>query len=156
MGTMIMTTEIRHRAIIRPLGIVYDAIAPFSYALLRFVAGAFLVPHGYPKLFQGGAVAIAPLIAKLGFHPSLGWAYAVGCVEVFGGILIAIGFLTRIAAAAAMIELLVIVILVKSANGFFARNNGFEFELIWALLCLMIFFKGGGRYSVDRAIGKEI
>ena len=62
----------------------------------------------------------------------------------------------EIAAAAATIELLVIVILIKSANGFFARNNGFEFELLWAILCLMIFSKGGGRYSVDRAIGKEI
>ena len=148
--------HLTQRTIIPGLASFYDAVAPLSYALVRFVAGAFLVPHGYPKLFAGGAAAVPPTVAKLGFHPALGWAYLVGCVEFFGGILIAIGFLTRLAAAAATIELLVIVILVKSANGFFARNNGFEFELIWALVCLMIFCKGGDRYSVDRAIGREI
>jgi putative oxidoreductase len=26
---------------------------------------------------------------------------------------------------------------------------------LWWLLCLAIFFRGGGRYAVDRLIGKE-
>src|SRR5690348_3866566 len=133
----------------------YNAVTPYAYVVVRFFAGAFLVPHGFPKLFQGGAAAVAPAIAKIGFEPALAWAYLVGCVEVFGGIMIALGLLTRIAAAAAAIELFVIVMLVKSANGFFARANGFEFELLWAIICLMIFFRGGGRYSIDRMIGRE-
>ena len=65
-------------------------------------------------------------------------------------------FLTRIAAAAAMVELFVIAVIIKSANGFFARNNGLEFELLWALVLLMIFFRGGDRFSLDSAIGREI
>jgi len=28
--------------------------------------------------------------------------------------------------------------------------------LLWLLLCTAIFFRGGGRYSVDHLIGKEI
>jgi putative oxidoreductase len=27
--------------------------------------------------------------------------------------------------------------------------------LLWWLLCLAIFFRGGGRYAFDRLIGKE-
>jgi putative oxidoreductase len=144
------------QTIIPGLGTIYHAIGPLSYALVRLAAGSFLVPHGFQKLFQGGVTAIVPLVGKLGFHPAYAWAYAVACIEFFGGILIAIGFLTRIAAAAAMVELFVIAVVIKSANGFFARNNGLEFELLWALVFLMIFFHGGGRFSLDSAIGREI
>ena len=34
-------------------------------------------------------------------------------------------------------------------------QRGYEFALMWGLLCVAIFFRGGGRYSVDRYIGKE-
>ena len=33
--------------------------------------------------------------------------------------------------------------------------RGYEYALLWWLLCLAIFFRGGGRYAVDRLIGKE-
>ena len=33
--------------------------------------------------------------------------------------------------------------------------KGYEYALLWALLCLAILFRGGGRYSVDRLLGKE-
>jgi putative oxidoreductase len=69
---------------------------------------------------------------------------------------LAIGLLTRLAAAALVIEFAVIVFAVKFAGGFFAFRNGYEFELLLGLLCLGIFFKGGGTFSVDRAIGKEL
>jgi putative oxidoreductase len=138
------------------LSSVYEAVAPLSYALLRLAAGAFLIPHGFPKLFQGGATAIMPLVGKLGFQPPHVWAYAVACVEFSGGIMVAIGLFTRIGAAAAMIELFVIAAAIKAPNGFFARSNGLEFELLWAIVFLVIFFNGGGRFSLDHAIGKEI
>ena len=34
-------------------------------------------------------------------------------------------------------------------------ERGYEFALMWGLLCVAIFFRGGGRYSVDHYIGKE-
>jgi hypothetical protein len=33
--------------------------------------------------------------------------------------------------------------------------GGFEFEMLLGLCCLAFLFGGGGRYSVDHAIGKE-
>jgi putative oxidoreductase len=41
-------------------------------------------------------------------------------------------------------------------NGYFWTNRGIEFALLWWLLVIAIFFRGGGRYSVDRWFGKEI
>jgi putative oxidoreductase len=144
------------RLLIPRLARVYRVTAPFAYAWIRFWAGALLIPHGYAKLFQGAAAGTAGTIAKLGLEPALGWAYFLGVVEFFGGILIAIGLLTRLAAAVLAIEFAVIVLAVKWPNGFFAFRQGFEFELLWGLLCLAFVFRGGGRYSADRAIGKEL
>jgi putative oxidoreductase len=39
--------------------------------------------------------------------------------------------------------------------GYFWTNPGFEFPLLPALLCIGIVFRGGGRHSLDRLIGKE-
>jgi putative oxidoreductase len=142
--------------IIPALSAIYRPLVPYGYAFMRFCVGAIIVPHGYTKLFQGATGPAAGMIAKLGLEPALAWAYFVGIVEFFGGILLAIGLLTRLAAAALVIEFAVIVFAVKFASGFFAFRNGFEFELLLGLLCLGIFFKGGGKFSVDRAIGKEL
>lgn len=53
------------------------------------------------------------------------------------------------------IEMIVIVIIFQAQFGYFWTNRGYEFALLWAALCIAIFFKGGGRYSVDRMIGRE-
>src|SRR6266566_2535512 len=135
---------------------LYEPLAPYAYAFMRFCVGATIVPHGYTKLLQGAVAPAAGMIAKLGLEPALAWAYFVGVVEIFGGICLAIGLLTRLAAAALVIEFAVIVFAVKYSIGFFAFKGGFELELLLGLLCLAIFFRGGDKVSVDRAIGKEL
>ena len=144
------------RPMVPALRALYEPLAPYAYAFMRFCVGATIVPHGYTKLFQGGVGSAAGMIAKLGLEPAVGWAYFVGVVEFVGGILLAIGLLTRLAAAALVVEFAVIVFAVKSAAGFFAFKGGFELELLLGLLCLAILFKGGGELSVDRAIGREL
>jgi putative oxidoreductase len=135
---------------------IYGPLAPYGYAFMRFCVGAIIIPHGYTKLFEGAVSGAAGMIGKLGLEPAITWAYFVGCVEFFGGILLAIGLLTRLAAAALLVEFAVIVFGIKFASGFFAFKNGYEFELLLGLLCVGIFFKGGGRLSMDRAIGREL
>ncbi len=39
--------------------------------------------------------------------------------------------------------------------GYFWTSRGYEYALLWWLLCIAIFFRGGGRYSLDHVIGKE-
>jgi len=138
------------------LSALYEPLAPYAYPFMRFCVGATIIPHGYTKLFQGGVEAAAGMVAKCGLEQAVAWAYFVGVVELFGGICLAIGLLTRLAAAALVIEFAVIVFAVKYSIGFFAFKGGFELELLLGLLCLAIFFRGGDKLSVDRAIGKEL
>ena len=39
--------------------------------------------------------------------------------------------------------------------GFFWQDGGFEYPLMWGLIALAIFFRGGGRLSLDRLIRRE-
>jgi len=144
------------RLAIPALGGLYDALAPYSYALIRFATGAILVPHGYGKLFQGGVTGLTANLAKMGFEPAAFWAYWVAGLEFFGAIMLAIGLLTRPVALMLFIEMVVIVFGVHLPQGFFWTSRGFEYPLLLGILCLAIFLRGGERLSVDRALGREI
>ncbi|HEX6840049.1 MAG TPA: DoxX family protein [Stellaceae bacterium] len=144
------------RLAIPALGGLYDALAPYSYPLIRFATGAILVPHGYGKLFHGGVTGLAGMLDKMGFHPSMIWAYWVGGLEFFGAIMLAIGLLTRPVALMLFIEMVVIVFGVHISQGYLWTNRGVEYPLLLGILCLAIFFRGGDRLSVDRALGREL
>jgi putative oxidoreductase len=49
----------------------------------------------------------------------------------------------------------IIVYFFQSQFGYFWTVRGYEYALLWCLLSIGIFFRGGGRYSVDRLLGKE-
>jgi len=136
----------------------YERIAWLSWPLIRVVAGGFLMPHGAQKLFGawgGNIAATAAGFAKSGLEPALPLAYLVGSTELFGGFLIAIGFLTRPAALGAAILLGVATFLVHVPIGWFWVNRGCEYPLMWFLLQLAILARGAGPLSVDRALGRE-
>jgi putative oxidoreductase len=78
-----------------------------------------------------------------------------GIIEFFGGACLALGFLTRIWAAAIVIFMAVAVIHVHLGNGYFWTKGGVEYPLLWGLVALGFFLYGGGKYSIDRAIGRE-
>ncbi|MGX7876363.1 DoxX family protein [Mesorhizobium sp. ORM6] len=61
----------------------------------RAVAGIFLTVHGSQKITN--PFGAAEMVEGLGFYPGAFWSLLLACTEFFGGILIAIGFLTRIA-----------------------------------------------------------
>lgn len=147
----------RTRLLIPGLAGLYGAVAPYSYAIIRFIAGAILVYHGYGKLFVTGVQPIADhVIATLGLPAPLAWAYLLGILEFFGGIALAVGFLTRPVALMLTVEFFIITIW-HSGNGysFSSPHGGFEYPLVLLVLYAAIFFRGAGRASIDRAIGKE-
>ncbi len=133
----------------------YQRFAPYSYSLMRFAAGAILVPHGVQKILNTPIAKFAPNIAAKGLPFAEGLAYLTFFAESVAAACMAIGLFTRIAAAIVGIEMLVIIFLFQWQFGYFWTARGYEFALLWLLLCVAIFFKGGGRYSVDRIIGKE-
>jgi putative oxidoreductase len=134
---------------------LYRSFAPWSYALMRFATGAILVPHGVQKILNVPIAKFAQNIAAKGLPFPEALAYLTYAAESVVPACLAIGLLTRIAAAIIGIEMLVIVFVFQWQFGYFWTNRGYEFALLWALLSIAIFFKGGGRYSVDRLIGRE-
>ena len=156
-----MTTETSQtKPIIPALAPLYGTLSGLSYPLIRVVAGLFLVPHGAQKLFGWfggyGLEGTGGFFAQnLGLEPGIFWAGLVGATEFFGGLLIAVGLLTRPPAVAVVILMAVAVLKVHLANGFFMTNSGYEYALMWGLVALAIAFRGGGELSVDRAIGRE-
>ncbi len=139
----------------------YEKFSDLGYPIIRFFTGLILMPHGAQKLFGWfggyGLDGTAGYFANdLGFEPGIFWATLVAATEFFGGLLLAIGLLTRLAAAAITIELLVAAYVVHLANGFFWGNGGYEYPLLWALIAFGIFLRGGGKFSVDAKIGREL
>ena len=137
---------------------LYEWGSGLSYPLIRFFAGLMLVPHGAQKLFDmfGGSYAgTVQFFTNIGLVPADFWVIVAGCTEFFGGLLIAFGLLTRLAAAAAVIDLLVAAYVVHLGKGFFVTNGGYEHALLWAIIMIFIFFRGGGRLSIDAKIGRE-
>jgi putative oxidoreductase len=148
------------RRLIPALSPLYDGLGPYADLLTRVVVGLFLMPHGAQKLFgMFGGYGIAGtgqyFGTKLGMEP--GWLFALlaGLVEFFGGLLLVLGLLTRPAAAACFVLLMVAVLKVHLPNGFFATAGGYEYPLLWALVVLSFVVRGGGPLSLDAKLGRE-
>lgn len=147
------------RTFVSSLGAIEAALAPFAEPLIRATAGLLLVPHGAQKLFglfggYGVAATGQFFQTKLGLPASL--ALIAGLIEFFGGILLAIGLLTRPVAALVAGLMFVAIIQVHLRAGFFWTAGGFEYPLFWGLVALAYVLRGGGRFSVDALVGREI
>ena len=104
----------------------------------------------------GSAANLAVVIDKqMRVSFPLIWAYFAIFAESVGAICLAVGLFTRLAALIIWIEMGVIIVFFQWQFGYFWTVRGYEYALLWWLLCLAIFFRGGGRYAVDRLIGKE-
>jgi putative oxidoreductase len=150
----------RTRLIVPALGPLYANLSRWSYPLVRAATGLILMPHGAQKLFGWfgghGLEGTGGFFAQnLGLEPGVAWAALVGGTEFFGGLFLALGFLTRPAALGVTILMTVAILTVHLPNGFFAGQGGYEYPLLWGLVALAIAFKGGAEMSLDRAIGRE-
>ena len=125
----------------------YDRVEPLSWALIRITAGLMLIPHGWPKLMMGITATANMALVKRGITPA-------EPLETLGGLCIALGLFTRFWAAAVFIEMMVIAYHHLPKFGWTAP--GYEYPLFWGLVMLAIALRGGGPYSLDRRIGKEL
>jgi len=131
-------------------------LPPIGYALARVWFALLILPSGYEKVFADGASRIAAgNVLKTGFYPPLFWAWVVALLEFAGMILLALGLGTRVVAFMMAIELGVIIIAIQGPNGWFWTSRGTEFQVVLFLVCLAFVFGGGGRYSLDRKLGRE-
>jgi putative oxidoreductase len=132
----------------------YAWAEPVSWALVRITAGLMILPHGVPKLMAGIGPTAAFALAKRGIQPAEPLAVVLILLETLGGLCVALGLFTRFFAAGIAIEMSVIAYEYKAKFGW--TGPGYEYPLMWALVMLAIVLRGGGPYSLDRRLGREL
>jgi putative oxidoreductase len=142
------------RLLIPQLKPFYDRVEPLSWLLIRLTAGLMIIPHGWPKLMMGVHATAQMALVKRGIQPAEPLAVALITLETLGGLCVALGLFTRFWAAAITIEMLVIVYHHLPKFGW--TGPGYEYPLMWALVMFAIALRGGGPYSLDRVIGREL
>jgi putative oxidoreductase len=134
----------------------YETMLPIAATTVRVVVGIMFLMHVSGKFQIGPAAVAANVLAKNGLEPALMWAYVIMFLESVGGICLIIGLFTRFFAAALAIEMLVALLFVHLPKGYAANAGGYEYVLFIGVVCFTIAMRGGGLYSVDRLIGKEL
>lgn len=126
---------------------------------LRVPAGIIFAAHGAQKLFGWfggyGLTATAGWLESIGIAPGLPFALLAGGAEFFGGLLLLLGLLTRPAALALAVTMVVAIFSVHIQNGFFMSNNGYEFALALLAATLALAVSGAGKLALDSMFNKK-
>jgi putative oxidoreductase len=129
--------------------------------ILRFVLGVVFFAHGSQKML--GWFGGYGFTKTMGYftgpaHIPAVFAFLAIAAEFFGGLGLIFGFLTRIAAFGISVNMLVAIATVHSAAGFFMnwtgtqKGEGFEYHLLVLAMTAFLMIRGGGAFSLDRAI----
>jgi putative oxidoreductase len=127
---------------------------PIAYTIMRVVFGFIMIMHGWPK-WTRGAEAIGNAFAT-NYGVPRSFAYLAIFFEVVGGAAVIVGLFTRFFASALAIELLIAMFAAHWAKGFSVGGGGYEYVMFLGFVCFFIAIRGGGVYSVDAKIGKEL
>ena len=122
--------------------------------LCRVFCGIVFIVHGTPKIMN--LQDTSQWFTGIGFP---GWvAIPVALLEFFGGILLVVGFLTRILSGLFIIEMIVAAMKVHFPYGFEVFHlgdpmaRGYEYNVALILLLLVVVLLGAGPVSIDGAI----
>ncbi len=145
-----------NRLIFPGLAGFYESMLPVTTTLVRVVVGIMFVMHDWGK-FNAGVDRIAT-----GFGNNYGlpmpylFAYTAMGLELVGGICLIIGLFTRFFAAALAIEIGIALLVAHLPKGYSVGAGGYEYVLLIGVVLLAIAMRGGGRYSVDAMLRKEL
>ena len=126
---------------------VIGRFSPQVFAIMRFVVGLLYACHGSQKLLRWPPSEMHPPLASL-----FGMG---GIIELVCGILIAVGFLTGIAAFIASGEMAVAYFIQHFPHGPIPLLNQGELAVVYCFLFLFIAAHGAGVWSVDGAMRKR-
>ena len=113
----------------------------FGLLIIRIALGAIFIHHGWAKL--GNVTGTEGFMSAIGLPGFM--AYAIIIVEVLGGFMLIFGVLTRVAAVATGIAMVVAVMLVTLPHKGFL---GSEFEILLAVVSFGLAFIGAGKYRL--------
>ena len=134
----------------------YASVGDIAFTFMRIVVGVMFLMHVSIKYKIGAGAVAANIMAKNGLQPALGFAYAAMALETIGGVCLIIGLFTRFFAATNGILIGIAFLFVHLPRGYAAGGGGYEYVLLIGAALLVIAMRGGGPYSADRMIGKEL
>lgn len=120
---------------------VLGRFAPQLYAIMRIVAGLLFACHGAQKLFGVLGGQQVPLASQFGL---------AGVIELVGGVMIAIGFLTGTVAFIASGEMAFAYFTAHMPRGGLPIQNGGELSVLYCFVFLYIAARGAGIWGVDK------
>jgi putative oxidoreductase len=123
--------------------IIPKSWAPMLHAALRIMTGLLLLEHGTGKILGFPDLsATKPLLGAL-FVPT-------GLIELIGGLLIVVGFLTRPAAFILAGFTAVAYFLAHFPHGFFPALNFGEAAVLYCFIFLYLAAAGAGPWAIDK------
>jgi putative oxidoreductase len=130
----------------------YSVVRDLSWVLVRIIPSVTVfLDGGYPKMI-GGWTGLAAAMPKMGLGPPVPLTLFITFLETGGALCIVLGLFTRFFAAALAIEMAYITFFIMWSRGL----QVYQLSLIWGLLFFAIALRGGGPYSLDRVIGREL
>jgi putative oxidoreductase len=134
-----------------------DPMRDLALLFGRGLLGASIAAHGAQKLlgwFDGpGLTGAGRFMEGLGFQPGEQHARLASYAEIASGVLIAAGAFGPVGPAILTSVMVTAAVSNHLKNGYFATQNGFELNTIYALAALFLALNDHGRLSFDRVIG---
>ena len=124
---------------------------------VRLALAAVFIAHGAQKVlgsFNGpGFKSFTSGNTPFSFmRPAWLWLGAAALSELLGGLLVGLGFLTRVAAFLIACVMITAIAGVHWPGGFFAGNRGYEYPMSLLAMALALLIAGGGQLSVDKGL----
>jgi putative oxidoreductase len=124
-----------------------DRLAPYVLSILRIMAGLLFMEHGMSKLFG------FPPHGAMPHQFELEWF--AGCVEFFGGALVALGLLTRPAAFLMSGEMAIGYFMFHAPKSFFPLLSGGDAAVLFCFIFFYLVFAGAGPLSLDALLWRK-
>lgn len=138
-----------------------------SYAPLfaRLALGVVMFPHGAQKVLGwfGGHGFNGTMAFFTGtMHIPALFAFLAIAAEFAGALGLIVGFLSRVAAFGVAVNMVVAIVAVHAANGFFMnwggtqKGEGIEYHILAIGLALVVMVAGAGKASLDGLVSKYL
>jgi putative oxidoreductase len=127
--------------------------AALGLLIIRLVVGILFMGHGAQKLFGWfggyGPKGTGGWMESIGIKPGVAMAVLAGLMELLGGVFLAAGLFTPVAAVLITLTMLGAIIKVHGKNGVWVTANGYEYPLVLIAIAIGIALIGPGAYSLS-------
>lgn len=125
--------------------------------VFRVIVGGLLAGHGAQKLFGvfggHGLAGTGAFFSQLRLHPGRPMAFTAGLAEFAGGLLLALGLLTPLAALLITATMVTAIATVHYSKGIWSTGGGYEYNLVLIAAAFVTAAVGAGSWSLDHALG---